>query len=220
MQIEKFKTKFVIKGKYNEDVLALILKYEKKYWNKEKIEWSLPIDALQDFTNDIQNLSAIQLEVKDNKPYAILSKVADKVELKFAQFINQFDEFKAIEQVVFDKENRKLIVPEAKITEVLQVLKENKIDFMYDTRYSDKVDQNKLKVNNKIMNKATQTEMSQSIDAVKVKDVLAENKPKTSKRKLSPDGSSAKEGGSTKEGSSTKEGNSTKEGSSTKFFII
>ena len=55
---------------------------------------------------------------------------------------------------------RKLIVPEAKITEVLQVLKENKIDFMYDTRYSDKVDQNKLKVNNKIMNKATQTEMS------------------------------------------------------------
>ena len=143
MQIEKFKTKFVIKGKYNEDVLALILKYEKKYWNKEKIEWSLPIDALQDFTNDIQNLSAIQLEVKDNKPYAILSKVADKVELKFSQFINQFDEFKAIEQVVFDKENRKLIVPEAKITEVLQVLKENKIDFMYDTRYSDKVDQNK-----------------------------------------------------------------------------
>ena len=70
------------------------------------------------------------------------------------------------------------------------------------------------------MNKASQTEMSQSIDAVKVKDVLADNKPQTSKRKLSPDGSSAKEGGSAKEGSSTKEGNSTKEGSSTKFFII
>ena len=78
-QIEKFKSKFVIKSKYNDDVLALILKYEKKYWNKEKIEWSLPIDALQHFTNDIQNLSAIQLEIKDNKPYAILSKVADKV---------------------------------------------------------------------------------------------------------------------------------------------
>ena len=73
MQIEKFKTKFVIKGKFNEDVLALILKYENTYWNKEKIEWSLPIDALQDFTKDIENLSAIQLEVKDNKPFAILS---------------------------------------------------------------------------------------------------------------------------------------------------
>ena len=53
---------------------------------------------------------------------------------------------------------------------------------MYDTRYSDKVDLNKLKVNNK-MNKATQTEIpvSQPIDVVKSKDILTENKPKTSK---------------------------------------
>ena len=52
-----------------------------------------------DFTNDIQKLSGIQLDVKDDKPYAILSKVADKFELKFALFIYQFDEFKATEQV-------------------------------------------------------------------------------------------------------------------------
>ena len=83
-------------------ILSFIQKYEKRYWNKEKIEWSLPIEALQDFTCDIQKLAGIQLEVKDNKPYAILSRVADKIELKFAQFINQFDEFKAIEQVVYD----------------------------------------------------------------------------------------------------------------------
>ena len=40
--------------------------------------------------------------------------------------------------------------------------------------------------------------MSQPIDVVKVKDRLAENKPKTSKRKLSPEGSSTKEGTSAK----------------------
>ena len=154
VQIEKFKTRFVIKCKYNEDILSFIQKYEKRFWNKEKLEWSLPSDAWQDFTNDIQKLSGIQLEIKDNKPYAILSKVADKVELKFAQFINQFDEFKAIEQVVYDRENRKLIVPETKITEVLQVLKDNKIDFMNDTRYTDKVDTGKLKVSKL---KSTQT---------------------------------------------------------------
>ena len=72
-------------------------------------------------------------------------------------------------------ENRKLIVPETKITEVLQVLKDNKIDFMYDTRYSDKVDTGKLKVKAK----ATQTEIPAYLD----------DKPKTSKRKLSPEGS-------------------------------
>ena len=68
---------------------------------------------------------------------------------------------------------------------------------MYDTRYSDKVDQNKLKANNK-MNKATQKEIPVSQhDVVKVKDILAENKPKKSKRKLSPEGSSTKEESST-----------------------
>ena len=183
VQIEKFKTRFVIKCKYNEDILSFIQKYEKRIWNKEKLEWSLPIDALQDFTNDIQKLSGIQLEIKDNKPYAILSKVADKVELKFAQLINQFDEFKAIEQVVYDRENRKLIVPETKITEVLQLLKDNKIGFMYDTRYTDKVDTGKLKVSKL---KSTQTAEIPS------SQLVFDDKPKTSKRKLSPEGSSTK----------------------------
>ena len=55
MQIEKFKTEFVINGNYYKYVIALILKYEKKYWNKENIDLSLPINALQDFTNDFLN---------------------------------------------------------------------------------------------------------------------------------------------------------------------
>ena len=50
-------------------------------------------------------MSGIQLDIKDNKPYAIWTKVADKAELKYAQFINQFEEFKAIEKVVDYKEN-------------------------------------------------------------------------------------------------------------------
>jgi len=176
VQIEKFKTRFIIECKYNEEIMTLIQKYEKKLWTKEKLEWSLPIEALQDITNDMQKLAGIQIDIKDNKPYAILSKVGDKVELKFAQFVNQFDEFKAIDQVSYDKENRKLILPEIKLNEVLQVLSENKIDFMYDTRYNDRVEGGKLKVSNKV-NKNTQSDS---------------DKPKTSKRKLSPEGSSTK----------------------------
>ena len=56
---------------------------------------------------------------------------------------------------------------------------------MYDTRYSNKVDTGKLKVKAK----ATQFEIPIS---------QLDNKPKTSKRKLSPEGSSAKDGSSTK----------------------
>ena len=56
VQIEKSKSRFSVRCKYNEDILALIQKYEKRLWNREKLEQSLPIDALQDFTNDIQKL--------------------------------------------------------------------------------------------------------------------------------------------------------------------
>ena len=65
---------------------------------------------------------------------------------------------------------------------------------MYDSRYSDKLHQNKLKVNNYTINNATQTKIpaSQPIDVVKFNDILAENKTKTSRRNLSHEGSSTK----------------------------
>ena len=81
----------------------------------------------EDFTNDTHNLFAIQQEVKYNKLYGILSKVADKDELKFAQFINQFDEFMAIELVVYDKENRKLLCLKLKLLMYLKYSKKIKL---------------------------------------------------------------------------------------------
>ena len=83
VQIQKFKTRFVVKCEYNEDILSLIQKYEKIYCNKEELEWLLPIVALQDFSNDIQNLLEIKLEITDNKPCVSLTRVDDKIELKF-----------------------------------------------------------------------------------------------------------------------------------------
>ena len=59
------------------------------------LEWYL-LKPFQYFTNYIEKLARIQLEVKDNKPYAILYKFADKVELKFVHYINKFDEFKVL----------------------------------------------------------------------------------------------------------------------------
>ena len=139
VQIEKSKSRFSVRCKYNEDILALIQKYEKRFWNREKLEWSLPIDALQDFTKDIQKLVGIKIEIKENKPYEILGRNNDKIELKFAQFINQFDPFKSIDQVEYDKENRKLVIPETKITDVIKLLKDNNIDFIYDINFIDHV---------------------------------------------------------------------------------
>ena len=95
VQIQKFKTRFVVKCEYNEDILSLIQKYEKIYCNKEELEWLLPIVVLQDFSNDIQNLLEIKLEITDNKPCVSLTRVDDKIELKFiTKLFTHLDLFK------------------------------------------------------------------------------------------------------------------------------
>ena len=71
---------------------------------------------------------------------------------------------------------------------------------MYDTRYTDKVDTSQLdtgtlKVSNKV-NKGIQTDIPISVEVSIVNKVKenTEDKPRTSKRKLSPEGISTTEG--------------------------
>ena len=99
VQIEIFNTSFVVKCDYNEDILTVIQKYEKRFCNKEKLEWSLPIEALQDFSNDLQKFLSLfsvkMIHLKDTKPYAILTRVDDKIELKFtSKLFTHLDIFK------------------------------------------------------------------------------------------------------------------------------
>ena len=65
------------------------------------------------------------VNVKEQKPLAILTNANENVELKFATFTNNFDQFKNIEQAVYDRDNRKLIFPKTKLNEVLDLLKLN-----------------------------------------------------------------------------------------------
>ena len=99
VQIEIFNTSFVVKCDYNEDILTVIQKYEKRFCNKEELEWSLPIEALQDFSNDLQKLMSLfsveMIHLKDTKPYAILTRVDDKIKLKFtSKLFTHLDIFK------------------------------------------------------------------------------------------------------------------------------
>ena len=95
VQIQKFNIRFVVKCEHNEDILSLIQKYEKIYCNKEELERSLPIAALQDFSNDLQNLLEIKLEITDNKPCVSLTRVDDKIEIKLtSKLFTQLDLFK------------------------------------------------------------------------------------------------------------------------------
>ena len=52
-KVEKFKNRFSVKSKYSVEILQLIQSFERIYWNKEKFEWALPIEAFDEFKSEI-----------------------------------------------------------------------------------------------------------------------------------------------------------------------
>ena len=111
IKIEKFKNKFTVKSKYDAELLEIIRKIESRYWSAEKLEWSLPIVAFENFISEINKIDDKQkydIKVVDNKPYAFISKNNDNYELKFASFVDNFSQFKHIPNAEYNKETRKL----------------------------------------------------------------------------------------------------------------
>ena len=129
VQIEKFKNKFLVRCKFDDRILAVIHRTEKRFWNKDKLEWSLPIESLLEFSNDIAQIEGVKIDIKENRPHAILIQNSNNYELKFAQFINQFDHFKSIHNVQHDMKNKKLIIPFEKVTDILDLLNKQKISY-------------------------------------------------------------------------------------------
>ena len=123
IQIEKFKSRFSVKCRYDVKIFDLIHNIDKKFWDKSKLEWNLPIAAFDNFTEEISKLDGYTLKIKESKPLALLSKKNNKYELKFVNYVDQFDTFQNIENVEYDKENRKLTVPVEKFDEILEILK-------------------------------------------------------------------------------------------------
>lgn len=123
IQIEKFKSRFSVKCRYDVQVFDLIHNIDKKYWDKSKLEWNLPIAAFDNFMEDISKLGEYNIKVKETKPLALLSKKNNMYELKFVNYVDQFETFQNIDNVEYDKDNKKLIVPVDKFDEFLEILK-------------------------------------------------------------------------------------------------
>ena len=123
IQIEKFKSRFSVKCRYDVKVFDLIHNIDKKIWDKTKLEWNLPIAAYDNFHEEISKLGGYTVKIKENKPLALLDKKNNNYELKFVNYVDHIGTFQNIENVEYDKENRKLIVPVEKFDEFLEILK-------------------------------------------------------------------------------------------------
>ncbi len=147
IKIEKFKTKFTIKSKYDKDLLQIIRNNESRYWNAEKFEWSLPLSAYDSFVNDVKQLNKFDVKIVDNKPCAFIEKNSDNnYDLKFASFVDNFSQFRHLGNTEYNKETRKLTIPATEYENMIKLLKDNQFEFsILETKQEDK----KIKKNNK-----------------------------------------------------------------------
>jgi len=137
VEIEKFKTRFAVRCKYNTKVLDIIHSIEKRYWNKDKIEWSLPMKAYDEFVKEISE-AGFQVELKVSKPHAFITKNGNKVELKFVQWVNEFDQFKQLPNAEYDSKNQKLVFPETTLPQIINILNNNDMSYSkYDSELTN-----------------------------------------------------------------------------------
>ena len=108
--VEKTNKRFSVKSKYDVRLLSVIQSIEKKFWDSDKLVWTLPIESYDEFESEVSQIPGMTIEVIEKKPHAILTKVDDNIEVKFGQFVDQFGLFKEIENIQYDKDSRKLIM--------------------------------------------------------------------------------------------------------------
>jgi hypothetical protein len=133
VQIERYNKRFAIKSKYDPNLISAIQKIEKRFWDAEKYEWTLPIAALDTILNEM-NTHGITYEIKDKRPIAIVTKTDDKYEIKFGQYINQQDINNDVSECVFDRANRKFVVPADQKDNMINFLKNNSIKYIIDDK--------------------------------------------------------------------------------------
>ncbi len=123
--IEKINNRFLVRSKYNKAIVDAIRKIDRRFWDSTKMEWILPIESLDNFTKELQQIG-VQFEIKDKKPVASIT-LGENIQVKFDQYISDINMRSVASK--YDKENRLFTVPREQKENLFQLLEEKDIDY-------------------------------------------------------------------------------------------
>ena len=138
--VEKTNKRFSVKSKYDVRLLSVIQSIDKKFWDSDKLVWTLPIESYDEFESEVSQIRGMTIEVIEKKPHAILTKVDNNIEVKFGQFVDQFGLFKEIENIQYDKDSRKLIMGSDHLPKLLSVFKQLNMSYFYNKEKEEDLD--------------------------------------------------------------------------------
>ena len=158
--VEKTNKRFSVKSKYDVRLLSVIQSIDKKFWDSDKLVWTLPIESYDEFESEVSQIPGMTIEVIEKKPHAILTKVDDNIEVKFGQFVDQFGLFKEIENIQYDKDSRKLIMGSDHLPKLLSVFKQLNMSYFYNKEKEEDLDfiaESPIKIGEKFKKKTKYT---------------------------------------------------------------
>ena len=95
MKVEILKThnRFQLQCPYNTKVLRIIRRIKKRYYCKNTKAWYLPLEEYAAFKDQLSDYPEFEIEVKESKPVVFIKTIADRIEIKFSRFIDEFKKY-------------------------------------------------------------------------------------------------------------------------------
>ena len=121
VQILKTHHRFQMLCPYSHEVLKVVRKIQKGYYNKNTKTWYFPIEEYQTFKD---SLPEYEFEVRESKTVVFIKTLADRIEIKFSKFIKEFKKYLKFPGRRYNSTERKISMPKEHLEKVLSLSKE------------------------------------------------------------------------------------------------
>ena len=124
VQILKTHNRFQLLCPYNSKVLRIIRRIKKRYYCKKNKTWYLPLEEYAAFIDQLSDYPEFEIEVKESKPVVFIKTIADRIEIKFSKFIDEFKKYLDFEGRRYNSSEKKISMPKEHLEAVIKLTNE------------------------------------------------------------------------------------------------
>ena len=135
VQIVKTHNRFKLQCAYNIKVLKIIRKINKRYYCRKTKTWYFPLEAYATFKDQISVYPEFEIEEKESKPVVFIKTIADRIEIKFSKFIDEFKKYLNFDGRRYNSSDKKITMPKEHLEAVIKLTNE----FQFEIVVTDEI---------------------------------------------------------------------------------
>lgn len=129
VELKKLTNKrFSVKSKFDNRLFCIIKGIEKRYWDRNNMTWTLPLEAYDEFLRKV-NESGFTVKEIVEKPTAFIFCIENNIELKFSGYIKNFHKYLSYPNSRYDADKKMIYIEISNLIDLIDKLKEDFIDY-------------------------------------------------------------------------------------------